>query len=180
MLTESPKHSDHPNIDASNNLSTSTAKNVDSGTDESSSMNPQVIGEDNCSLEETEQMVKPTSARDTICALSGHSFLRKSLSKPAYCHHCGEVIWSPLSTGFACDVCNFLSHERCLREIVTVCPAYASTQILTPVAHCWSELSFFRRKFCNVCRIRLRDTPSVRCEEQNNDLTPLAGGQPSV
>ncbi len=33
----------------------------------------------------------------------GHSFYRKSLSKPAYCHHCGEVIWSPLSTGFACD-----------------------------------------------------------------------------
>lgn len=27
-------------------------------------------------------------------------------------------------------VCNFLTHEKCLRDIVTVCPAYASTQIL--------------------------------------------------
>lgn len=34
---------------------------------------------------------------------SGHSFYRKSFSKPAYCHHCGEVIWSPLSSGFVCD-----------------------------------------------------------------------------
>ncbi|VDN13400.1 unnamed protein product [Dibothriocephalus latus] len=33
----------------------------------------------------------------------GHSFYRKSFNKPAYCHHCSEVIWSPLSTGFACD-----------------------------------------------------------------------------
>ncbi|KAL7064199.1 hypothetical protein AAHC03_05386 [Spirometra sp. Aus1] len=94
----------------------------------------------------------------------GHSFYRKSFNKPAYCHHCSEVIWSPLSTGFACDVCNFLAHERCLSGIVALCPRVASTQISEPVAHCWSELAFFRRKFCNVCRTRLRDTPSVRCE----------------
>ncbi|KAL5110293.1 Diacylglycerol kinase theta [Taenia crassiceps] len=110
----------------------------------------------------------------------GHSSYRKSLSKPAYCHHCSEVIWSSLSTGFACDVCNFLAHEKCLRDIVTICPSHASTQILTPVAHCWSELTFFRRKFCNVCRTRLRDTPSVRCEEYDQYFTSLAGGQPAA
>ncbi|KAL5972077.1 Diacylglycerol kinase theta, partial [Taenia solium] len=114
--------------------------------------------------EEAEEESNLNAYKEKLCSHSGHSFYRKSLSKPVYCHHCGEVIWSPLSTGFACDVCNFLAHEKCLRDIVTVCPSHASTQILTPVAHCWSELTFFRRKFCNVCRTRLRDTPSVRCE----------------
>ncbi|VDN97603.1 unnamed protein product [Rodentolepis nana] len=127
-------------------------------------INEEIIAQFNEDSEGVEDDVKSGSCRDTICAFSGHSFYRKSLSKPAYCHHCSEVIWGPLTTGFTCDVCNFLAHEKCLQDIVTVCPAYAATQILTPVAHCWSELTFFLRKFCNVCRTRLRDTPSVRCE----------------
>lgn len=33
-----------------------------------------------------------------------------------------------------------------------------------PVAHCWSEPTHFKRKFCNACRKRLEDNLSVRCE----------------
>ena len=35
-----------------------------------------------------------------------------------------------------------------------------------PVAHCWSEPTHFKRKFCNACRKRLEDNLSVRCESK--------------
>lgn len=34
----------------------------------------------------------------------------------------------------------------------------------SPVSHCWSDVGHFKRKFCNVCRKRLEDSLSVRCE----------------
>lgn len=36
-------------------------------------------------------------------SVQGHTFIRRTLHKPAYCHHCGEVIWGLLSTGFQCE-----------------------------------------------------------------------------
>ncbi|GFG39878.1 hypothetical protein Cfor_03863, partial [Coptotermes formosanus] len=33
-----------------------------------------------------------------------------------------------------------------------------------PVAHCWSEQTHHKRKFCNVCRKRLDDSLSIHCE----------------
>ncbi|VDM30824.1 unnamed protein product [Hydatigera taeniaeformis] len=162
MVTESLEHLDLSNIV---NDCTDHRLNAPLTTDEHPAINEILLNAS--SLKEHEDAEEESilnSYKEKICDHSGHSFYRKSLGTPAYCHHCGEVIWSPLSTGFACDVCNFLAHEKCLRDIVTICPSHASTQILTPVAHCWSELTFFRRKFCNVCRTRLRDTPSFRCE----------------
>jgi hypothetical protein len=33
-----------------------------------------------------------------------------------------------------------------------------------PVPHCWSEQGHYKRKFCNVCRKRLDESLSMRCE----------------
>ena len=43
-----------------------------------------------------------------------------------------------------------------------------------PVAHCWSESSNFKRKFCNICRKRLEDILSVRCESKTFFNEPLS------
>lgn len=43
----------------------------------------------------------PTSTK--AVSVEGHSFIRKNLHKPACCHHCGELIWGLLSTGFQCE-----------------------------------------------------------------------------
>ncbi|CAH8457410.1 unnamed protein product [Heterobilharzia americana] len=42
--------------------------------------------------------------------------------------------------------------------------AYQYSNLTSPVSHCWSDLGHFKRKFCNVCRKRLEDSLSVRCE----------------
>lgn len=36
----------------------------------------------------------------------------------------------------------------------------------TPVAHCWSEPSHFKRKYCHVCRKRLDDHVALKCESK--------------
>ncbi|KAK4473941.1 hypothetical protein MN116_003263 [Schistosoma mekongi] len=94
----------------------------------------------------------------------GHSFIRRTLHKPAYCHHCGEVIWGLLSSGFQCEICNLLAHERCQTVVSSPCTSVAPLHIKSPVSHCWSDVGHFKRKFCNVCRKRLEDSLSVRCE----------------
>ncbi|CAH8478417.1 unnamed protein product [Schistosoma rodhaini] len=108
------------------------------------------------------------SSLQTSCAptntLQGHSFIRRTLHKPAYCHHCGEVIWGILSSGFQCEICNLLAHERCQTVVSSPCTSVAPLQIKSPVSHCWSDVGRFKRKFCNVCRKRLEDSLSVRCE----------------
>lgn len=104
MLTESLER-----LDLSNNVEDESGSRMKTspliGTP---SINEEIIGQFNDDSEGAEDDIKSSSIRDTICAFSGHSFYRKSLSKPAYCHHCGEVIWSPLSTGFACDGSSYL------------------------------------------------------------------------
>uniref|UniRef100_A0A182MR69 Diacylglycerol kinase n=1 Tax=Anopheles culicifacies TaxID=139723 RepID=A0A182MR69_9DIPT len=60
-------------------------------------------------------------------------------------------------------VCNFIVHEKCVTNIVTPCTGIAPYLIRNPVAHCWSEPSHHKRKFCSVCRKRLDETPAVHC-----------------
>jgi len=40
-----------------------------------------------------------------------------------------------------------------------------------PVAHCWSDPGYFKRKFCNLCRRRLEDSLAVRCESKSCSVT---------
>ncbi|KAM3179446.1 hypothetical protein ACTXT7_000561 [Hymenolepis weldensis] len=81
-------------------------------------------------------------------------------------------------------ICNFLAHEKCIRQVVSPCTCIIPFLIQDvdvifvcalqdPMAHCWSEVGHFKRKFCNVCRKRLDDLLSVRCERCNLISIPL-------
>lgn len=60
-------------------------------------------------------------------------------------------------------VCNFIVHEKCVTNVVTPCSGVAPCLIKNPVAHCWSEPTHHKRRFCNVCRKRLDETAAVHC-----------------
>uniref|UniRef100_A0AAG5CR92 Diacylglycerol kinase n=1 Tax=Anopheles atroparvus TaxID=41427 RepID=A0AAG5CR92_ANOAO len=92
-----------------------------------------------------------------------HTFGRKTFHKPTYCHHCSDLLWGLIGQGYICEVCNFIVHEKCVSNIVTPCTGVAPYLIRNPVAHCWSEPSHHKRKFCSVCRKRLDETPAVHC-----------------
>ncbi|XP_035899256.1 diacylglycerol kinase theta isoform X3 [Anopheles maculipalpis] len=92
-----------------------------------------------------------------------HTFGRKTFHKPTYCHHCSDLLWGLIGQGYICEVCNFIVHEKCVTNIVTPCTGIAPYLIRNPVAHCWSEPSHHKRKFCSVCRKRLDETPAVHC-----------------
>ncbi|GAB0100474.1 Diacylglycerol kinase [Sergentomyia squamirostris] len=93
----------------------------------------------------------------------GHSFGKKTFHKPTYCHHCSDLLWGLIGQGYICEVCNFIVHERCVTNVVTPCSGIAPSIIKNPVAHCWSEPTHHKRKFCTVCRKRLDETPAVHC-----------------
>ncbi|CAH2250092.1 jg2418 [Pararge aegeria aegeria] len=60
-------------------------------------------------------------------------------------------------------MCNFIVHERCVGQVVTPCCGVAPSLIKNPVAHCWSEPTHHKRKFCTVCRKRLDELPALHC-----------------
>ncbi|XP_073816607.1 diacylglycerol kinase theta isoform X7 [Musca autumnalis] len=94
----------------------------------------------------------------------GHTFVKKNFHKPTYCHHCSDILWFGLiGQGYICEVCNFIIHERCVTNVVTPCSGIAPCIIKNPVAHCWSEPTQHKKKFCTVCRKRLDDALSVHC-----------------
>ncbi|XP_052865360.1 diacylglycerol kinase theta isoform X1 [Anopheles cruzii] len=92
-----------------------------------------------------------------------HTFGRKTFHKPTYCHHCSDLLWGLIGQGYICEVCNFVVHEKCVSNTVTPCLGIAPYLIRNPVAHCFSEPSHHKRKFCSVCRKRLDETPAVHC-----------------
>ncbi|XP_038947477.1 diacylglycerol kinase theta isoform X5 [Rattus norvegicus] len=91
----------------------------------------------------------------------GHSFRKVTLTKPTFCHLCSDFIWG--LAGFLCDVCNFMSHEKCLKQVKTPCTSIAPSLVRVPVAHCFGSLGLYKRKFCVVCRKSL-EVPAFRCE----------------
>uniref|UniRef100_A0A5S6R0V6 Diacylglycerol kinase n=1 Tax=Trichuris muris TaxID=70415 RepID=A0A5S6R0V6_TRIMR len=94
----------------------------------------------------------------------GHFFVRKNFGKPTHCHHCCELLWGILSQGYICETCNFVCHEKCLKTVTSFCSSVAMQLIKNPVAHCWSQPGFPKRKFCLVCRKRTDDILSMECE----------------
>uniref|UniRef100_A0A673JDG6 Diacylglycerol kinase n=1 Tax=Sinocyclocheilus rhinocerous TaxID=307959 RepID=A0A673JDG6_9TELE len=91
----------------------------------------------------------------------GHCFRKVTLTKPTFCHHCGDFIWGIV--GFVCEVCNFMSHEKCLKHARTVCSCMAPTQVQVPVAHCFGPAGQ-KKRFCCVCRKHLEGSSALRCE----------------
>ncbi|MEJ1287116.1 diacylglycerol kinase theta [Cricetulus griseus] len=101
------------------------------------------------------------TGRATGPAAPGHSFRKVTLTKPTFCHLCSDFIWG--LAGFLCDVCNFMSHEKCLKQVKTPCTSIAPSRVRVPVAHCFGSLGLYKRKFCVVCRKSL-EVPALRCE----------------
>ncbi|KAK2829064.1 hypothetical protein Q7C36_017054 [Tachysurus vachellii] len=92
---------------------------------------------------------------------TGHSFRKVTLTKPTFCHHCSDFIWGLV--GYVCEVCNFMSHEKCLKHMRTVCSCMAPTLVRVPVAHCFGPAGQ-KKRFCCLCRKNLEGTSALRCE----------------
>uniref|UniRef100_A0A8C8VGT5 Diacylglycerol kinase n=1 Tax=Pelusios castaneus TaxID=367368 RepID=A0A8C8VGT5_9SAUR len=109
-----------------------------------------------------------------LCA-PGHGFRRVTLTKPSFCHCCTDFIWGLV--GYQCEVCNFLSHEKCLKHVKIPCSCIAPGLVRIPVAHCFGPPGHYKRKFCTVCRKQL-ESPAFRCEvcelHVHTDCLPFA------
>ncbi|XP_077990664.1 diacylglycerol kinase theta-like [Glandiceps talaboti] len=116
------------------------------------------------SLFGTQVDLNPTAEKDGYEVGHGHIFMKKTFHKPTFCHHCTDMLWGLIGQGFICEVCNFVSHERCLENVISPCSSIASNLIKDPIAHTWGEPDRFKKKFCNVCRRSLGDSLAVRCE----------------
>ncbi|KAM8960987.1 diacylglycerol kinase theta [Pelodytes ibericus] len=92
----------------------------------------------------------------------GHSFKKVTLTKPTFCHHCTDFIWG--LGGFQCEVCNFMSHEKCQKNVKTLCACMAPSLVRVPVSHCFRTPGHYKKKFCSVCRKHLEDSLALRCE----------------
>uniref|UniRef100_A0A8C9NFY2 Diacylglycerol kinase n=1 Tax=Serinus canaria TaxID=9135 RepID=A0A8C9NFY2_SERCA len=95
--------------------------------------------------------------RSGLCVLS----IRVTLTKPTFCHYCTDFIWG--LAGYQCEVCNFMSHEKCLKNVKIPCSCIAPSLVRVPVAHCFGPPGLYKRKFCAVCRKSL-ESPAFRCE----------------
>ncbi|KAK1346129.1 hypothetical protein QTO34_008598 [Cnephaeus nilssonii] len=120
------------------------------------------------------------SARSPGPAALGHAFRKVMLTKPTFCHLCSDFIWGwpascatpgsldswaaqGLTAGFVPTACNFMSHEKCVRQVKTPCTGVAPSLVRVPVAHCFGPRGLYKRKFCAVCR-RSLEAPALRCE----------------
>ncbi|KAM7165685.1 diacylglycerol kinase theta isoform 2-T2 [Macrochelys suwanniensis] len=105
----------------------------------------------------------------------GHGFRRVTLTKPTFCHCCTDFIWG--LAGYQCEVCNFMSHEKCLKHVKIPCSCIASSLVRIPVAHCFGPPGHYKRKFCTVCRKQL-ESLAFRCEvcelHVHTDCLPFA------
>uniref|UniRef100_A0A670Y9A8 Diacylglycerol kinase n=1 Tax=Pseudonaja textilis TaxID=8673 RepID=A0A670Y9A8_PSETE len=105
----------------------------------------------------------------------GHCFKRVTLTKPTFCHYCTDFIWG--LAGYLCEVCNFMSHEKCLKYVKIPCSSIAPSLVRVPVAHCLGPIGHYKRKFCSVCRKQL-ESPAFRCEvceiHVHTDCAPFA------
>uniref|UniRef100_A0A8D0FMD9 Diacylglycerol kinase n=1 Tax=Strix occidentalis caurina TaxID=311401 RepID=A0A8D0FMD9_STROC len=59
--------------------------------------------------------------------------------------------------------CNFMSHEKCLKNVKIPCSCIAPSLVRVPVAHCFGPPGHYKRKFCTVCRKSL-ESFAFRCE----------------
>ncbi|XP_069092678.1 diacylglycerol kinase theta [Pleurodeles waltl] len=106
----------------------------------------------------------------------GHSFKKVTLTKPTFCHHCTDFIWG--LAGFQCEVCNFMSHEKCRKHVKILCACLAPSAVRVPVAHCFRQPGHYKKKFCSVCRKHLEESSALRCEvcdlQVHTDCAPFA------
>ncbi|KAJ9584426.1 hypothetical protein L9F63_021232, partial [Diploptera punctata] len=80
------------------------------------------------------------------------------------CHRDGIPQWQAVSAVYSSEATRLALFEEKYMKIIF---AEFHTRIYlmkNPVAHCWSEQTHHKRRFCNVCRKRLEDSLSIHCE----------------
>ncbi|KAK7916229.1 hypothetical protein WMY93_011990 [Mugilogobius chulae] len=90
-----------------------------------------------------------------------HSRERGDNEKKSGDRSCSDFIWGLV--GFLCEVCNFMSHEKCVRTLRSVCSCLTPTTITAPVAHCLIPAGH-KKRFCSVCRKPTGGSSDLRCE----------------
>eukprot|EP00118_Oscarella_pearsei_P009125 m.50724 g.50724 ORF g.50724 m.50724 type:complete len:1013 (+) comp34089_c0_seq2:31-3069(+) len=113
---------------------------------------------------EFQRSVSASSSRKVNTNRLGHQFQKKSFRRITFCHHCTDMLWGIVNQGYQCQNCNFVSHDRCMPVVVTVCTSKEAPAARDPVPHTWSRAGIFRKEFCRVCRRRLEDGYAVQCE----------------
>ncbi|XP_061690075.1 diacylglycerol kinase theta-like isoform X4 [Syngnathoides biaculeatus] len=91
----------------------------------------------------------------------GHSFKRVALTKPTFCHHCSDFLWG--LSGFLCEACNLMCHEKCLKTLGSACSSAAPSAVRIPVAHCLAP-DAHKRRVCCVCRKQTEGNGALRCQ----------------
>ncbi|XP_029458619.1 diacylglycerol kinase theta [Rhinatrema bivittatum] len=91
-----------------------------------------------------------------------HLFRKVTLTKPTFCHNCTDFIWG--LAGFQCEVCSFMSHEKCLKQVKIFCASMTPSLVRVPVSHCFRQPGHYRKKFCTVCRKQLGESIALQCE----------------
>ncbi|KAB1282690.1 Diacylglycerol kinase theta [Camelus dromedarius] len=71
--------------------------------------------------------IERPGARPPGPSAPGHSFRKVTLTKPTFCHLCSDFIWG--LAGILCDVCNFMSHEKCVKHVKTPCTSVAPSLV---------------------------------------------------
>uniref|UniRef100_A0A2R9BTC4 Diacylglycerol kinase n=1 Tax=Pan paniscus TaxID=9597 RepID=A0A2R9BTC4_PANPA len=77
----------------------------------------------------------------------------------------------PTHTVLIPTVCNFMSHEKCLKHVRIPCTSVAPSLVRVPVAHCFGPRGLHKRKFCAVCR-KVLEAPALHCEVCELHLHP--------
>jgi hypothetical protein len=97
----------------------------------------------------------------------GHFFVKKNFHKPTYCHHCLEMLWGLMGQGYNCEgkrstfllfflsmrarlssVCNFISHDRCRKSVISPCSSIAPILIRVSLS---SDATAIERLFRVLC-----------------------------
>jgi len=93
-----------------------------------------------------------------------HDFRKKTFHKPTFCQHCSDLLWGLTNQGMQCTVCGYVTHEKCRIQIINPCNIKESTFVQIPYAHTLLKLLSEKKRFCNVCRRKIDDDTSLKCQ----------------
>ncbi|XP_040583406.1 ras association domain-containing protein 1 [Lepeophtheirus salmonis] len=71
---------------------------------------------------------------------SGHSFFDSQSSNPAWCDHCGQIIWGIYdNVGSKCSLCEMTCHKSCALRVRIDCTAEKEEDTLADVSELWGD-----------------------------------------
>ncbi|KAH3745131.1 diacylglycerol kinase gamma [Pelomyxa schiedti] len=104
---------------------------------------------------------KPYVIVDSLADLSDlpleeetHMFYWASFSRPSYCNYCRDMLFGLSKQGLLCGVCNYVTHETCLKFLTKPCKSF--THKGRELCHNWVEGNHSAHPdtdyTCSVCR----------------------------